>query len=70
LRDRRFSDAVAQRTPVSLKRWVNKLMRRPIDVQRAVISPDFKRYLSLQLEPDVRQLRNYLGDDFDGWGIG
>lgn len=45
-------------------------MRRPIDVQRAVISPDFKRYLSLQLEPDVRQLRNYLGDDFDGWGIG
>jgi Sulfotransferase family len=41
----------------------------PLDLARAELSDAFEDQLRALLRDDVRQLRSYLGADFDGWGI-
>ena len=42
---------------------------RPLDANRAALSPAFEEHLRSLLRDDVRQLRTYLGERFDGWDI-
>ncbi len=49
-----------------VSRWLGT---RPLDPERAEISPAFERQLRDLLRDDVRRLRSYLGEEFDGWGI-
>jgi len=49
-----------------VSRWMGT---RPIDQTRAELSPAFERHLRDLLQDDVRRLRGYFGEDFDGWGI-
>jgi len=49
-----------------VSRWLGT---RPLDPGRAEISPSFERRLRDLLRDDVRRLRGYLGENFDGWGI-
>ena len=57
--------AVARLAPGPSK-WIGT---RPMDPDRAELSAAFERRLRALLRDDVRQLRGYLGEDFDGWGI-
>jgi hypothetical protein len=36
---------------------------------RAIISDRLRKVLEEELAPDIRRLRDRLGEDFDGWGI-
>jgi len=49
-----------------VSRWLGTT---PLDPGRAEISPAFEQQLRDLLRDDVRRLRGYLGEDFDGWGI-
>jgi hypothetical protein len=42
---------------------------RPLDANRAALSPAFEEHLRSLLRDDVRRLRTYLGERFDGWDI-
>jgi hypothetical protein len=42
---------------------------RPLDANRAALSPAFEEQLRSLLRDDVRRLRTYLGERFDGWDI-
>jgi hypothetical protein len=57
--------AVARLAPGASRR----LGTRPVDPTRAELSPAFEEQLRVLLRDDVRRLRGYLGEDFDGWGI-
>jgi hypothetical protein len=48
----------------------SKLLTKRFEEGEAVINGDLRRRLEAALVDDVRQLRAYLGPDFDGWGIG
>lgn len=41
-----------------------------LDVDRASVSEDLRQALQDILREDVARLRQYLGDDFHGWGVG
>jgi hypothetical protein len=49
-----------------VSRWLGTT---PLDPRRAEISPAFEQQLRDLLRDDVRRLRGYVGEDFDGWGI-
>jgi hypothetical protein len=55
-------------------RNLNRVRRRPASgpapPKSFVISDETRAKLVALLQDDVRRLRNYLGSDFDGWGIG
>lgn len=48
---------------------VRRLGTRPLDPNRGTLSPAFEDHLRDLLRDDVRQLRTYLGEGFDGWGL-
>jgi hypothetical protein len=35
-----------------------------------LLSQGVRRDLEEQLRPEIQRLRNYMEEDFDGWGIG
>jgi hypothetical protein len=37
--------------------------------RRLTLSADAERRLVERLRPDIRRLRTFMGDDFDGWGL-
>jgi Sulfotransferase domain len=67
---RRLRDVPAVRAAARLAPGASRrLGTRPLDQTRAEISPAFEERLRALLYDDVRRLRSYLGEDFDGWGI-
>jgi hypothetical protein len=58
----------ARIAPRPLKRVVRRLLGPPLEV--AALAPTVESHLLHTLRPDVERLRTWLGDDFDGWGIG
>lgn len=57
-------------TPDHVKRFAGRLTSKRIDGGNSIISPEVRRRLEDLLRDDVRRLRTYMGEDFDGWGIG
>jgi hypothetical protein len=56
--------------PRTLKdRFRDQLKTRGVDPARAEISPELQAELTDRLRDDVRRLRDYAGEGFDGWGI-
>jgi hypothetical protein len=47
----------------------DELPTQELDLARGVMSQDVEQWLREALVEDVRRLRPYLGDGFDGWGI-
>ena len=62
----RLADAVPEKV---LTLW-RRAATRPVAPDAFAISDDTRRRLEEQLAPDVARLRRFLGNDFDGWGIG
>jgi hypothetical protein len=64
---------LARRSPVGVRAVGGRLARRRIDPSRAhlaALAPHRLAELRDRLAPDVARLRaDYLGTDFDGWGI-
>lgn len=44
-------------------------LSREVDIVKSRIPDDVQRRLEDLLREDVRRLRSYIGEDFDGWGI-
>lgn len=55
--------------PGSVARWGRRLVLQPIERERGNISLDLRQRLEDLLRSDVRRLRAYVGEGFDGWGI-
>jgi len=47
-----------------------RVFMRQVDPRQSTIPDDLRGRLEEMLRDDVRRLRRYLGDHFDGWGIG
>jgi Sulfotransferase domain len=69
VRHKKGVDLLARVTPTAVRRAVRPLLTtKGPDLEPP---PDALRPRLQQLiRPDVRRLRSYLGDSFDGWGIG
>jgi hypothetical protein len=59
---------VASVTPRSVVQLKNRLTTRKAP-PRPTLSESARRELEDRLRDDVRRLRQYMGDDFDGWGL-
>jgi sulfotransferase family protein len=46
-----------------------RLLTKTLDADQAAITESLRRHLEEMLREDVRQLRQFLGPNFDGWGI-
>jgi hypothetical protein len=62
--------ALTRFAPRSLKELDRRLTIRQTMPKSVSISGDLRAHLELLFRDDVRQLRSYVGDHFDGWGIG
>ncbi len=66
-------EAVVGAAPLRLRQRLWKLVEgvaaSRVDPARAVISDQLRLELEERLREDVRRLRSYLGNGFDGWGI-
>lgn len=60
---------VSPAIPDPLKRLGLRVATRSIDPNDSAISAEFRHRLEDLVRDDVRRLRLYIGDDFDGWGI-
>lgn len=54
---------------VRMREQQSPLMTRPFRREETVMPPDLRQELARRLQPDVRRLREWLGADFDGWGL-
>jgi hypothetical protein len=50
-------------------RLTGRLATEELDTRRGTISEDLDAHLRESLRDDVALLRDYLGSDFDGWGM-
>jgi hypothetical protein len=66
---RTISTYVPEPVKAMKRRLTADLSSERLDLERAEIPADLERELRASLREDVRQLRRYLGQDFDGWGI-
>lgn len=69
IRQSRPARKIAAAAPRAIKRLGATVLTKRIDPAGAFISDELRRSLEDQLRDDVRRLREYLGEDFDGWGI-
>jgi hypothetical protein len=60
--------AAASVAPRSLARVKNRLTMKKAP-SRPTLSDSARREIEDRLRDDVRRLRKYMGDDFDGWGV-
>jgi hypothetical protein len=60
---------LASATPHSLKKVKRRLATSEIG-STVRISHEVRQELERRLRPDMERLRDYMGEDFDGWGIG
>lgn len=61
---------VRRLSPSIRRELKTRVFMRPIDPRQSAIPEDLRVRLAEMLRDDVRQLRRYLGDHFDGWSIG
>jgi hypothetical protein len=64
--------SVAQLIPRAAKVRAMKsgrMLTKALDADEATITEGLRMHLAGVLRDDVRQLRQYLGPDFDGWGL-
>jgi Sulfotransferase domain len=61
--------AAMQRVPEGVRSYGRRVVTKPVDVDASVLTPAFEAELRGQFVPEVRRLRAFLPDDFDGWGI-
>jgi hypothetical protein len=68
------SKAIGSVASPRLKKRIGRSVKHRLVTTRlnpsAVISDTARHELEERLRPDVQRLRGYIGDDFDGWGIG
>lgn len=70
-RARRPYLVVRRAIPRPARRIARRLVTRPVaQVADTRISADLREELVSTLAPEVAGLRRFLGDDFDGWGMG
>jgi hypothetical protein len=55
--------------PKRVKQLLGKPAQSVYESDQATISDQLREVLEGELAPDIRRLRDRLGDDFDGWGI-
>ena len=60
---------VGRMLPEGVKRMALGIRTRGVDPDAAKVSSDVREYIHESLKTDLKRLRDYLGDDFDGWGI-
>lgn len=60
---------MAAATPDPVKRLAARLTSRRVDPKDSTVSAEIRRRLEELLRDDVRRLRTYTAEDFDGWGI-
>lgn len=60
---------LASITPPSLKRWKRRLTTQELG-DKFKLPERIRLELEERLRPDVQRLRAYMGEAFDGWGIG
>jgi sulfotransferase family protein len=68
-RDRRWYRLVVDHLPQGAREYGRRVATKPIDVDASRLSPDTEAELRARFVPEVARLRDFLGDDFDGWGI-
>lgn len=54
---------------VKVRAMKSGLLTKTLDEDEAMITESLREHLEGVLREDVRQLRQFLGPDFDGWGI-
>jgi hypothetical protein len=57
------------RVPARARIQRSRLTTRPLTPGDTTLPDDVRRRLEDLLRPDVERLRQYLGPDFDGWGL-
>jgi hypothetical protein len=63
-------DGVTRLVPQSVKERTFQFRTRGIDPSPAILSASVQGALEDQLREDIRRLRSYMPEDFDGWLIG
>lgn len=66
----RLSRRIGPLLPRSFKDTFRSVTSREVDMGSAQLSPAFRRYLEDLLQDDVKRLRDFFDEEFDGWGIG
>ena len=61
--------ALAPRVPAAARRVAKRLVTTEVSREGAEMPAALRERLREQLRDDVKRLRPYLGDGFDGWGI-
>jgi hypothetical protein len=56
--------------PASVRAAVKRRLTDPVEPADAVVTAEMRAELATELGPEIAGLREYLGPDFDGWGIG
>lgn len=69
LRQTRFYPTLVRLAPSSLRAAGRAITTRGIDTKSAFISDGVRERLENVLRDDLERLRNYVGDDFAGWGL-
>jgi hypothetical protein len=69
LRDQAWYRAAVGRFPERVRERGRRLATKPIDVDASRLSPALEAELRTTFVPEVERLREFLGADFDGWGI-
>ena len=64
---------IAARRTVDPSYWrrpsLNRVLSREVRPEELRIDPQLRERLADVLRPDVRRLRQWMGPDFDGWGL-
>jgi hypothetical protein len=63
-------DGVTRLVPQSVRERTLQFRTRGIDPSPAMLSASVQSALEEQLREDIRRLRSYMPEDFDGWLIG
>ncbi|HXF37675.1 MAG TPA: sulfotransferase [Actinomycetota bacterium] len=59
----------ARRLPGPVREVARRISAPRLDLARATVPEDLRRRLEDELREDVRRLRRYMPQGFDGWGI-
>jgi hypothetical protein len=68
-RDRRWYRMVVDHLPEGAREYGRRVATKPIDVDASRLPPDLEAELRARFVPEVARLRDFLPEDFDGWGI-
>jgi sulfotransferase family protein len=69
LRDNRAYRAIVDHAPPAVRKFGQRALTRPIDVDAGALSDAALAQLRDELRPEVARLREFLPADFDGWGL-